>query len=60
MGPSPALGRERRGQGLADLGWAARGAPTAAATAAAPTRSWYPFGCAGCGVGVPQGRRGLN
>ena len=38
--------------------WAARGAPTAAATAA-PHPVLVPFGCAGCGVGVPQGRRGF-
>ena len=30
MGPSPALGREPAPRALADLGWAARGAPTAA------------------------------
>ena len=35
--------------------WAARGAPTAA-----PPPGPGTIGCAGCGVGVPQGRRGIN
>ena len=37
-----------------------RGAPPAAATAAPPHPVLVPSACAGCGVGVPQGRRGLN
>ena len=48
--PRPAAARASRT-------WAARGSPTAAATAA-PHPVLVPFGCAGCGVGVPQGRRG--
>ena len=35
--------------------WAARGAPTAA-----PPPGPGTIGCAGCGVGVPQGRRGIT
>ena len=55
------LGRARPASAAprASRTWAARGAPTAAATAAPPHPVLVPSACAGCGVGVPQGRRGL-
>ena len=59
MGPSAELG-PRAPRPRASRTWAARGAPTAAATAAPPHPVLVPSACAGCGVGVPQGRRGLN